>query len=268
MPASVALVQDPTLVRIRCAVDPSYVERIRGSAGEDGQKQLIRDVRRRVEHLYGCSTLVGVQDPTDGAVVVIAQDPSRIPDDRDPVVRPISAERVDAAHVRSPARGDEQKRWDPGLTAPEAWSIERAISVEDEPNHLRGFATTLEPFFPVAASALRRRSVEVERTRPGYRSDPVRAAIVPRSSIPALRQSVLALSSREGIRPELLEIEAQRVACIIVEDLPDRERLLGDFPVEVRRLGEAMLERVDPEIVVCDRSRVRAASPPSPPRRS
>ena len=51
---------------------------------------------------------------------------------------------------------------DPGLTEPELFAIRRALVVETNPNHLVGFASSLSPQYPTAASLLYAKSALLE----------------------------------------------------------------------------------------------------------
>ncbi len=254
---------DPTLVRVRCRLDPGYA----ASAAVHGSGAILEDVRRRVEAIYRCECLSTMQDPTDGSVIALVRGVKNAhPSAPDPYVSPVSAELVDAPHVLSPAKGDEHLRWDPGLRPVEAWAIERALAVEDEPNHLRGFATACEPFFPVAASRLRERADDVDRQRPGYaeRSWPRCTREGATGSARAeLRDALHAFARSEQIDPHVLEDEARRVACILVENPAERRAILAHFPAPVRELGESLVKRDRQGRIVADAKAIKQTLPPT-----
>lgn len=71
----------------------------------------------------------------------------------------------------SPAQADSPGDvLDPGLTARELSAIRQALVRETNPNHLVGFASTLSPQYPAAASLLFAKSALIE-LRPGAKQD-------------------------------------------------------------------------------------------------
>lgn len=117
------------------------------------------DLRSRIERMgFGDIKLV-TTDPTDPSVVsVIARwmlSSSETFDSHE--VRLFQLEAVDEPPGQVKTSGDERAypMLDGGLTEPEAEAIRWALMSDDDTKHLGGFASTLEPDFPIAASLLR-----------------------------------------------------------------------------------------------------------------
>lgn len=145
------------LYRVWVKLPAEYITQLRASAVE-GQKALIADIQRQVESYGFAHTLLVTQDPTDNGVATVLtrwDRPEHEVWDADPVslFHLESVEEPPAQAMLSiapvPACLDE------GLTPGEVEAIKSALETSVDPKHLTGFASTLEPYFPIAAGLLR-----------------------------------------------------------------------------------------------------------------
>ena len=140
------------LVRVTVRVDPHFIEAARA---QGGQSALLDAVRERVLQMGFSNALAALQDPTDATVLtVIARVDPSAPRMQFSDVRIANLEALRETPETTP-QGPAVEGPDPGLTRGEVGAIRHALLHEPNPRHLSGFATTLEPDFPVSASLLR-----------------------------------------------------------------------------------------------------------------
>lgn len=148
-------------VRTTVRVPLPYVRSMRQRYGDRGQKQLLADVRARAERMGLPDVRAVMQDPTNNSLIrIISQQPQPTrPLQPDDIVTIIAAEAVE---VPPAFAAPEPGVMDPGLTGDELVAIRTALLHEGNPRHISGFASTLEPYFPVSASLLRAKGILLE----------------------------------------------------------------------------------------------------------
>ena len=144
------------LYRVWLRVPATYITALRTTP--QGQKGLLGDLGNRLEASGFDKTLLVTQDPTDATVFTAITRWGRS-DGAVKMVEPLDLARVEAVeeppelatltYEPVPACLDE------GLTPGEVAAITAALASNLDPKHLTGFAATLEPHFPIAASFLR-----------------------------------------------------------------------------------------------------------------
>lgn len=152
------------LYRIWVRVPIFYSEEVRRSAGADGQKALLADIRGKVEGYGFKGTMLVTQDPTDNSVFTLVsrwgETDSELYDE-DPA-RVFMLEEVEEPPVLTTAPAAVvPPSLDEGLTAGEIEAVKAALATNSDMKHLAGFATTLEPYFPLAASLLRAKAAMI-----------------------------------------------------------------------------------------------------------
>jgi hypothetical protein len=156
------------LQRVSLRVPLGHVEAVRRAHGAAGQKALLANVGQRLLRLGYGEVLAVVEDPTDAeAFTAIARRTNdafllTLPARSDAVVRIVRTDSVE----EPPRLPRESGILDPGLSQEELFTIRSALASDEDPRHLSGLATTLEPFYPIAASLLRAKAMLVE-TRNG-----------------------------------------------------------------------------------------------------
>ena len=146
------------LYRVVLRVPLRYVHGVRRAHGDLGQKMLLRDVEERLESSGFVGTVAILQDPTDNtrftAIARYLGPVSR------PAIEIVSAEEVEEPPEESPRTNPGVL--DVGLTADEVQVVRRALAKEENPRHLYGLASSMEPFFPLAASLVRAKGTLLE----------------------------------------------------------------------------------------------------------
>lgn len=148
-------------VRVAVRVPTGHAESVRRAFGKAGQRVLLEDIRARTRALGLDDVRAVTQDPTDGSIFrAVARTSGRTPAPN------VGAELVHAERVEEPpipaSYPNQPRALDPGLTPDEVFTVRRALATEHNPRHLAGFASTFEPFFPIAASLLRGKAMLLE----------------------------------------------------------------------------------------------------------
>lgn len=146
-------------IRTTVRVPIAYVRSIRQAHGENGQKAMLADVKQRAIRMGLPDVRAVMQDPTNNELIRIVSRKPAAPLLRDDVVAPLQSHPVEAPPTFAPPA---QGVMDPGLTGDELEAVRTALLHERNPRHLSGFASTLEPYFPVTASLLRTKGILLE----------------------------------------------------------------------------------------------------------
>lgn len=208
-------------------VSPLYLAHIRRSNVERTQQVLLADIQQRVARLGASSVLTVMQDPTDAVRFTVIGDWPSPPmiGASDDVLSVASVEQTEPPPAAI-AREGTNVPWDSGLSKEEVAMVEHALLNEQNPRHLHGIASTMEPYFPVAASLLDAKGDLVEKKRLMDRSASrdferiVASEKVPASDALMLRthgQNLDAYGRRLGIPPMVLREEIKRTASSLVD---------------------------------------------------
>lgn len=245
------------LLRVHTRVPPTYVEAFR-RRGANGQKLMLADLERRVSR-GGARVLLSLQDPTDESHVAFLV---RGTASGDEVVTLVGAETVEEPPswplVGSIAIGASVPL-EPGMLEEEARAVALALRVERSPRHLEGFAHTLDPYMPCAASLLRERAATLEPgadVRSASGNVDVEAARRARASLPDL-----------GLPPELTNLEIKRAASMLAQGEDTNAVPLGVLDVAAKTLRRTKTRlKVGGEgrenVYVVDHAAMLAAAPP------
>jgi hypothetical protein len=168
---------DGQLMRLKMWVPLAHTKAIRNSTGPMGQKAVLVDAERRAQSMGFYDVAAVLQDPTNPEMFTVIARPGRRRRPTDGLARVVSAELVEeipqsAVRVGSDGAGTIL---DPGLTDEELGAIRSALATEENPRHLGGLASTLEPWFPVCASLLRAKAALLE-TRDGRNAERLAAS--------------------------------------------------------------------------------------------
>lgn len=245
--------------RVHVRVPMAYVDQIRERFD---QRTLLEDVRKRLENL-GCRNVLSVmQDPSDNTCMTALACSSA--QGTDGIVRIARSERTEDLPRSFPAiRCDREL--DPGLSEDERRAVHVALAREDNPRHLEGFATTLDPWFPVAASHLsaKRKALDVYEPPSPYGHPP---AIDPHE-VTSARTRFLAMVQRRRVSLDLAQDEVRRIACFLaLEPPPEQVRThlrTSRIPREALDLAMTTLRRGDDGYPVVDAGAMRLACPPT-----
>ena len=146
-------------IRTAVRVPIAYVRAVRHAHGENGQKAMLADVKARATRMGLPDVRAVMQDPTNNELIRIVSQRPVGPIGRDDVVTPLRADPVEAPPSFAPPA---QGVMDPGLTGDELEAVRTALLHERNPRHLSGFASSLEPYFPITASLLRAKGILLE----------------------------------------------------------------------------------------------------------
>jgi len=258
------------LYRVRVSVPKDYVQAVRSLHGELGQKMLLQDIERRVEHAYGFErTLLSMQDPTTSATrepVFTLITRGRGPGEGgSPFINVQSAEPVDEPFMLDKLYVTNRDALDSGLSPEEIITVRQVLLEDMNPRHLNGVAYTFEPFFPIAASLLRAKAdlLDVRKTREA-KSSPALDAEAQRAiksvyeashglsnfSVPSdLKEKLLlaqgqlrSLSRVRNIPIEIVEDELRRVACLLIEQ--DEQEDINRFPSEIVKAAALLVRPI------------------------
>lgn len=142
--------------RLTARVPLSHVAAIRKAHGDRGQKALLADVSTRVAASGFETPMAVLQDPTDNQLFTAI---ARFLGKATPQIQIVRWEAV-----TEPPTHEEviPGVLDAGLTADEVAVVRRALVTETNIRHVYGLASTMEPFFPIAASLLRAKGTMLE----------------------------------------------------------------------------------------------------------
>lgn len=159
--------QTPPYVRLYLRVRPDFVD---AGRAHHGQRQLLETLRQRLLGMGHRDVRAIIQDPTDNNIftAIALLHPTALimdPEGAFEIIKTVPVEPPPAnLHERS-----EAGELDPGLSKSESDAVRFALLYEPNPRHLAGFASTLEPYFPIGASLLRAKAMlresEVYRNR-------------------------------------------------------------------------------------------------------
>lgn len=255
-------------VRLQLAVPLEHVAQFRAQ-GEGGQKAFLHDVEQRLQKSGYGDVLVVVQDPTDNThLTAIARRTGRGKTFQDPVLALRGIEAVEDPR----ARGVSMKRvndpsLDPGLTKEDHDAVRYALELETNPRHLVGFASTLEPCFPVSASLLRAKAKkEMDRNPLAYVD--VDRGLSPEISGEidrAARTVASSLSAHDGEKPsDVLRDEIRHTASLLAEGSPMALHELREsgVPQSVVDLARTLVRELPDGRRVVDAKALRRALPP------
>lgn len=137
------------------------------------QRAMLSRVGQHVAAMGYNSPLLVTQDPSEnGYFTVLARrnTASRLSQRPLNAANTVSMSIAGTEAVEEPGRATEEETkaaaFDPGLTPQEAWAVKQAYLYNQNPRHLTGFASALEPFYPVSASLLRAKAQLMEERVP------------------------------------------------------------------------------------------------------
>lgn len=148
------------LLRLKVKVPLDYVHKIRNLNKEHGQKLLLENIKQRIIKLGNKNVLAVMQDPTDNSIFTVIGKKELNSKTNDDIIKITSQELV-----QNPPQTNNQfpvvsyNFLDSGLLPDEIATIRYALLHEENPRHLSGFASTFEPYFPLAASLLRAKAM-------------------------------------------------------------------------------------------------------------
>lgn len=224
--------------RLHLRVTPAYVERMRRAFGmptargetrepERAQRAIQSDLARRLGVLGATEALAVIQDATDAATftaivrwpaIAYAQAHGTKSDDALSIVR---VEPVAAPPPRLTRKG-VMIPWDHGLSHDEVSAVEHMLLTERNPRHLHGYAATLEPFFPVAATVLDAKGdlVEQKMLMDRAASRELEASVLQSSLDPNLaaaivreRDRLAGYARRLNLPPSVVREEVKSIVC-------------------------------------------------------
>jgi hypothetical protein len=173
---------------------------------------MLADLQKRAESAGMTDVRLVMQDPTDPSRITLIGRKARSAT-RDMGQSPIVIEKYQEVEdpptwpaVHALAISGDGLPVETGLSDDEARAVAVALASERNPRHLEGFAHTLDPFFPVAASLLRRQAILVE---PGADVRPDEGSV----DLAAVGRARASLKS--GLPTELLNIEIKRAASAL-----------------------------------------------------
>lgn len=242
------------LYRVTATVPLGYVESVRGPRGQDGQRALLDDVRARVGQLGFPNAILVSQDPTDNRVVRLIARRAGTPRSTDGLVQIGKVEAVDDAPSVDAKPDSRATGLDPGMTADEVEAVRYALAREHHPGHLWGFATTLEPSFPVAATLLqsRRRRLEEGSAAPSSplsaeRGKPDAESL---ARLERLREQALEYGREHAIPPEIVREEIRRCVYLLASEQSGEAAPAFVAAAEACVLGFGLVDR-EALAVVC-----------------
>ena len=246
-------------------IPPAYASAIRAPAGAGGQQRFLVDVAHRLGWLGMRPVQLVVQDPTDASRLTAIGCVEKV----DALKRSDGVMNIEAiepiAAPPEPEPPSEDPGLDAGLNRAEASAVRYALERDMNPRHLTGFASTLEPWFPVAASHLRVRSALLE---PGAHFRDVEPRAVSHEQLDDARSAIERDATRGRLPLELARIDVKCAILRLVQEphLPnlartsaERGAALAVRPVVVRTTGGPT------EVLrVADAARVLRLLPPEP----
>lgn len=138
--------------RVLVDAAPAWISAIRKRHGEDGQRLVLASIEACLDRM-GIARAVAIEDPTaPGHFTAIGERSSGALKPSEGNVRILKFEEVE-----SPPPGYEEPippALDGGLQPEELRTLRQALIAEENPRHLRGFAHTMTPALPIAASLL------------------------------------------------------------------------------------------------------------------
>lgn len=168
------LLQPGALYRIRVGVAPDFLTRFRSDTRflpSEQQERLSEALTALMEANGFSPVLFRAQDPTAETVWSFIARVRQVK----PAVPPLSLLSFERVNEPPPTlRQASTHQLDRGLLAEELGAIEHALAKENEPKHLTGFASTLSPSFPIAASLLHAKAKLVETE---HRGTPFRTSL-------------------------------------------------------------------------------------------
>jgi hypothetical protein len=267
------------LRRLRLRVPAELVAGFR--ALPSGQRRFVSHVSDRVERLGYERPIAVLQDPSEPTrVVAIARPRVPYPQHVERVwgwnqkplrgQKPLIVESVEPVsepgrHRRySDPNGSETD--DPGLLPEEIAAVRHALRNEHHPKHLRGFASTLDGWFPVAASLLRARVAVLEpgstlRLREGRASPRASNAELDRA-----REGLRAFAYGTAAPEEIVRAATRRAACRLVEG--DQDVSITGLPPPIALAARAIVRPIGDYadgivLRVVDASSARRVMPPT-----
>lgn len=253
-------------------VSPLYLQHVRRSNAERTQGVLLADLERRMARLGAANVLTTMQDPTDNMRFTIIGDWPRPPSIglSDDVLSIASVEPTQAPPAAI-AREGTKIPWDNGLSREEIAMVEHALLNEQNPRHLHGIASTMEPYFPIASSVLDAKGDLIEKKRLMDRSasrDLERIVVdeeVPSQLAYAIRnesQRLRAYGDRIGIPSMVLREEIKRTASSLVDpNGPQGRPVLASAAPLARQLVRPIIVQGVP-LKILSPYRVHLALPP------
>lgn len=161
--------------RLWLDVDPAYTTwwKAHAPSGVTPEAATREDLWERVQKTLHGKVLLVTRDPTSPnvfQVLVRAQGTYRPA----PPVRAVRLQQVQAPpEASAPSRvAGTSSPLDPTLTEEEVEAVRQALVTDRNPKHLGGFAVTLEPDFPIAASLLRAKAMLCDYASHGKRAAP------------------------------------------------------------------------------------------------
>jgi hypothetical protein len=275
------------LLRLRLRVPAELVARFRTLPM--GQKRFVAHVSDRIVRLGYEPPIAVLQDPSEPTRVVAITRP-RVPYPQhvervwgqkslviesverveDPQMRHRAAsergEAGDAIESSRSRRSEEYLQDDPGLLPSEIAAVRHALRNEHHPKHLRGFASTLDGWFPVAASLLLARVLVLEpgstlRLREDRQSPRASDADIDRA-----REGLRAFAHRSGTPEEIVRTATKRAVCRLVdgEGLPSNTSLPSPIAFAAKTLMRPVGDYADGTVLrVVDANAARRVMPPT-----
>jgi hypothetical protein len=251
-------------VRAHLRVPAVFGAALRQPQREGDHQRALDDVAERLQYL-GLQPAAGsiIQDPTDPTLITALGYATEPLQKTDGVLDVTSLEPIQSPPDHDPPSTDQDL--DDGLTQNEALSVRWALENEVNPRHLTGFASTLEPWFPASASALRVRAALLE---PGASFRGVKDKAIPDRSIDMLREDLAEEALGCGMPLGLAETGAKHEACRLVQDPrrpnPSSTAMLRAASIVTRAVA-VRTEKGPLEVLrIVDARRLRKLIPPGP----